>query len=635
MAMILERIHSPEDLHGLREDELLQLCDEIRSTIIDTVSQNGGHLASNLGVVELAVALHLVFHLPDDSILWDVGHQSYPHMLLTGRYEQFSTTRTEGGLSGFPSREESAYDMMTTGHASTSVSAALGIAEANYVLGKDDYSIAVIGDGALTGGLAYEGMNNAGRAKSNLIVILNDNTMSISKNVGSVARHLMYLRTRPGYLRGKRRIEKFTASLPLIGKPLLSFMKGVKSAVKKLFYDSTLFEDLGFTYYGPFDGHSLDELIRILNSAKLAKKPVLIHIVTNKGKGYKYAEQSPTAYHGISGFDVLTGEKNGSGKSFSDVFGKTLCRLAGEHPEICAITAAMKDGTSLTEFKERYKNRFFDVGIAEEHAVTFAGGMALKGALPVFAVYSTFLQRAYDELIHDVSLQKTKMILAIDRAGVVGEDGKTHNGVFDTAYLQTIPDVTLYSPSYFSELETQLDFLVSEGEGLCAIRYPRGIELAKPRYFRTSAEAYQVYGDPDAEIALVTYGRIFAFAAEARETLKQQGIPLKLIKLNRIIPIDPQAVQEAAGCRCVLFFEEAVQAGGIGEHFSYLLTAQDYQGIYRLHAISQPFIEHAPMFHSLEKLGLNTDAMRRAAEEEYHRIKAGVTIEETIGCSGF
>ncbi|WP_099204194.1 1-deoxy-D-xylulose-5-phosphate synthase [Scatolibacter rhodanostii] len=628
MSKLLEKIHSPADLRNLSENELSQLCEEIRNTIIDTVSSNGGHLASNLGVVELALSLHLVFHLPDDSIVWDVGHQSYPHKLLTGRYDQFATTRTQGGLSGFPSREESAYDILTSGHASTSVSAALGIAEANFVQGKDDFSVAVIGDGALTGGLAYEGMNNAGRAKRNLIVVLNDNTMSISKNVGSVARHLTYIRTRPSYIRIKKNLENAVMKIPLLGKYLVRILKGFKVAVKKFFYKSTLFEDMGFTYYGPFDGHSIKDLTRILESVKLVKKPVLVHVVTNKGKGYKYAEKSPSEYHGISGFDVLTGERSSSSKSFSDIFGKVLCDLAAKNDKICAITAAMQDGTGLSMFREQYKNRFFDVGIAEEHAVTFAGGMAARGALPVFAVYSTFLQRAYDQMIHDVALQNTKMILAIDRAGIVGEDGKTHQGLFDTAYLQTIPNVTLYSPSYFNELEAQLTYLVEEGEKLCAIRYPRGIELFKPKDFIPTADSYQVYGEPDAEFAIVTYGRLFSFAATAYHSLKQKGIALKIVKLNRIIPIDKQAVKEAAKCRTVFFYEEAILQGGIGEHFSYLLQKEAFIGKYRIKAIEDPFVEHAPMFYALEALGLSASSIEETIFQEYKEMKVGNKIEK-------
>lgn len=628
MASLLETIHSPKDIKELGSQELNALCEEMRRVIIDTVSANGGHLASNLGVVELTVALGLAFSPPRDTIVWDVGHQSYPYKLLTGRYPQFSTIRTEGGLAGFPCREESEYDMFTCGHSSTSISSALGVSEANYLQGKEGYVVAVIGDGALTGGLAYEGLNNAGRLHRNLIVILNDNTMSISKNVGSMARYLSHIRTKPGYIKTKNRLERSLQKLPVVGAVIAGALRRVKRAVKRLFYNSTIFEDFGFAYYGPFDGHNVKELAETLETAKLLHKPVLLHVRTYKGKGYQYAEQDPTIYHGLSGFDVTTGDTGEKSQSFSDEFGKTLCALARENPKICAITAAMQSGTGLSDFREEFRNRFFDVGISEEHAVTFAGGLAAGGMLPVFAVYSTFLQRAYDELIHDISMQNTKAILAIDRAGVVGEDGKTHQGVFDTAYLQTIPNITVYSPSYFRELRLQLTYLVEKGQGLCAIRYPRGKELYKPAYFQSTTDPTSVYGNQDAAVCLVTFGRVFSFAAECKERLEKEGIETKLIKLNRIIPIDPAAVKEACPCRHVFFFEEGIQRGGIGEHFSYLLEEQGFEGDFHLRAIEDPYIKHAPMFRSLETLGLNTEGIRQMVLDTLQKEK-GDSHEKT------
>ena len=628
MASLLETIHSPKDIKELGSQELNALCEEIRRVIIDTVSANGGHLASNLGVVELTVALGLAFSPPRDTIVWDVGHQSYPYKLLTGRYPQFSTIRTEGGLAGFPCREESEYDMFTCGHSSTSISSALGVSEANYLQGKEGYVVAVIGDGALTGGLAYEGLNNAGRLHRNLIVILNDNTMSISKNVGSMARYLSHIRTKPGYIKTKNRLERSLQKLPVVGAVIAGALRREKRAVKRLFYNSTIFEDFGFAYYGPFDGHNVKELAETLETAKLLHKPVLLHVRTYKGKGYQYAEQDPTIYHGLSGFDVTTGDTGEKSQSFSDEFGKTLCTLARENPKICAITAAMQSGTGLSDFREEFRNRFFDVGISEEHAVTFAGGLAAGGMLPVFAVYSTFLQRAYDELIHDISMQNTKAILAIDRAGVVGEDGKTHQGVFDTAYLQTIPNITVYSPSYFRELRLQLTYLVEKGQGLCAIRYPRGKELYKPAYFQSTTDPTSVYGNQDAAVCLVTFGRVFSFAAECKERLEKEGIETKLIKLNRIIPIDPAAVKEACPCRHVFFFEEGIQRGGIGEHFSYLLEEQGFEGDFHLRAIEDPYIKHAPMFRSLETLGLNTEGIRQMVLDTLQKEK-GDSHEKT------
>lgn len=628
MGKILESLHSPQDLGKLSEAELQALCDEIRETVIQTVSDNGGHLASNLGVVELTVALALAFDLPRDTIIWDVGHQSYPYKLLTGRYKRFSSIRKENGLSGFPCREESQYDKFTSGHSSTSISSALGISEANHLQNRDGFVVAVIGDGALTGGLAYEGLNNAGRLHRNLIVILNDNNMSISKNVGSMARYLTYIRTKPGYIKIKNNLESSLQKFPVLGKGIAYGLKRIKRTLKKVFYNSTIFEDFGFAYYGPFDGHNIRELRETLESAKLIQKPVLLHIRTYKGKGYQYAEQDPSIYHGLSGFDVTTGETGARSKSFSDVFGETMCSLAEENDRLCAITAAMQDGTGLAEFRERFRSRFYDVGISEEHAVTFAGGLAVGGMLPVFAVYSTFLQRSYDQLIHDVSLQDSKIILAVDRAGVVGEDGKTHQGVFDAAYLQTIPNATVYSPCYFEELQVQLEYLVKEGAGLCAVRYPRGKELYKPQGFYASAEPYVVAGNPGADLCIVTFGRLFSFAAEAVRRLEASGIPVKLLKMNRIIPIDPRAVQAAAVCGTVFFFEEGIKRGGIGEHFSYLLHQEGFNGRYHLRAIENAYIEQAPMFRSLEKLGLNAEGIESMVRENLRAGKGMDTSEK-------
>lgn len=631
MGILLDKIHSPEDLKGLSRQELDKLCEEIRETIIRTVSDNGGHLASNLGVVELSVALGLVFQPERDAIVWDVGHQSYPYKLLTGRYEAFHTLRQEGGLSGFPNREESPCDRFTSGHSSTSISSALGLSEANYLQMKEGHVVAVIGDGALTGGLAFEGLNNAGQLRRNLIVILNDNTMSISKNVGSLARYLSHMRTRPGYIKAKSSVEDVLRHLPLIGRPIAVLIRRLKRNLKKLLYSSNVFSDLGFAYYGPFDGHNIRELTETLESAKLLHKPVLLHVRTYKGKGYQYAEQSPTLYHGLSGFDVDTGATGEKAQTFSDVFGETLCKLAEKDSRICAVTAAMAEGTGLSEFRQRFRSRFYDVGIAEEHAVTFAGGLAAGGMLPVFAVYSTFLQRGYDQLIHDVALQNTQVLLGIDRAGVVGEDGKTHQGLFDAAFLQAVPGTVLFSPAYFQELREQLSALVHNGPGLCAIRYPRGKELYKPPWFRGTTEAFSVYGE--GPVCLVTYGRIFSFAAEAAERLEKRGQPVKLLKLNRIIPIDPAAVVIAGACRQVFFFEEGVRQGGIGEHFGSMLLEAGYAGGYTLKAIDDPFVAHAPMFRALERLGLSASGIEGTVLE-YFEKEAAAHAQKEAGSAG-
>lgn len=617
MGKLLEKIRSPRDLRQLSRPELDSLCEEMREAIIRTVSDNGGHLASNLGVVELTVALGLVFSPPEDALVWDVGHQSYPYKLLTGRYNEFSTLRREGGLSGFPNREESPYDSFTSGHSSASISSALGLSEACRLQSKDGYVVAVIGDGALTGGLSFEGLNNAGQHRRNLIVILNDNTMSISKNVGSLARYLTYMRTKPGYIKAKSSVEDALGHLPLVGKPIARLMRRVKSNIKKILYNSTIFSDLGFAYYGPFDGHNIKELSETFEAAKLVRKPVLIHVRTYKGKGYQYAEQSPTLYHGISSFDVDTGDPGERAQSFSDVFGRTLCQLAREDDRICAITAAMAEGTGLAGFRQQFKGRFYDVGIAEEHAVTFSGGLAVGGMLPVFAVYSTFLQRSYDQLIHDVAMQKIKILLAIDRAGIVGEDGMTHQGLFDVAFLRTVPGVTLYSPTYFQELREQLAYLAKYGSGICAVRYPRGREMYKPSYFQSATEPFSVYGPPEAETCIVTYGRLFSFATEAADKLKACGTDVKLLKLNQVIPIECAAVREAISCRQVFFFEEGIRQGGAGEHFASLLLEEGFAGKYVLRAIDQPFVKHAPMFRALETLGLNAEGIMKTVLENF------------------
>ena len=629
MGNLLEKIHSPEDLKGMGRQELEQLCDEMRELIIHTVSGNGGHLASNLGVVELAVALGVAFQPPQDAIVWDVGHQSYPYKLLTGRYQDFHTLRQEGGLSGFPCREESVYDSFTSGHSSTSISSALGLSEAGHQQGKDGHVVAVIGDGALTGGLAFEGLNNAGQLHRNLIVILNDNTMSISKNVGSLARYLSHMRTQPGYIKAKSSVEDALRRLPLIGKPVADLMRRIKRSLKRILYSSNVFSDLGFAYYGPFDGHNIRELTDILQAAKLLRKPVLLHVRTYKGKGYQYAEQSPTLYHGLSGFDVDTGETGEQAQSFSDVFGSTLCELAGKNEKLCAVTAAMAEGTCLSEFRRQFRSRFYDVGIAEGHAVTFAGGLAAGGMLPVFAVYSTFLQRGYDQLIHDVSLQNTKILLAIDRAGVVGEDGKTHQGLFDAAFLQTVPKVTLYSPTYFQELRKQLALLSDSGHGICAIRYPRGKELYRPKGFHGSTQAFDLWGESQAKICVVTYGRLFSFAAEALERLRKRNVLVKLIKLNRIIPLDQEAVKAALSCRWTFFFEEGIRKGGIGERFGCELLESGYQGRYILRAVDDPFIAHAPMFRALERLGFSAVGMEKTVLETLEKEAADSAKKET------
>ena len=615
MGALLQNIKAPNDVKKLADAELPALCEELREKIIDTVADNGGHLASNLGVVELTVALHRVFTLPQDSIVWDVGHQSYAHKLLTGRADVFSTLRQEGGLSGFPSRAESECDPFTTGHSSASISSALGLSVAKSLSGAPGHVIAVIGDGALTGGLAYEGLNNAGRLKRNLIVILNDNAMSISKNVGSMARYLSYVRAKPGYLNAKDSIEGALRRVPKVGEAMASGVRRVKNVIKKNIFNTTIFQDMGFGYYGPFDGHDLKELISVLTMAKSIDKPVLIHIRTYKGRGYKYAENDPGMYHGLPAFDREKGAGEAGAQGFSQAFGETMCALAAANDKVCAVTAAMESGTGLSAFREKYRNRFFDVGIAEEHAVTFCAGLARGGMVPVFAVYSTFLQRAYDQLIHDAALQKLKVILAIDRAGVVGEDGRTHQGVFDVAFLHTVPNIHVYAPTYYDELSDNLSDCIEGEDRLYAVRYPRGKELFRPAGYKLSGRPFGVYGSTESQVAVVTYGRLFSFAYEAMQTLAESGVKCKIVKLNRIIPLDPEVVQLLLNCKTIFFFEEGVHAGGVAECLGSALVEAGFSGRYVMRCIEDGFIRHAPMFRILEHLGLDRAGMLRTIRE--------------------
>lgn len=608
MDGILNGINFPEDLNGLTFEQLDALCSEIRGLIIKTVSSNGGHLASNLGTVELTIALLKVFGSHDDKIVWDVGHQAYTYKILTGRKDRISTIRTEGGLSGFPSRSESKYDPLNTGHSSTSISAALGIAEAKELSGEKGSVVAVIGDGALTGGLAFEGLNNAGRFKKNFIVVLNDNKMSISRNVGSMARYLAHIRTKPSYFKIKGGIENTLGRIPAVGSHLNRSILKLKSALKQAMYGNTIFEDMGFYYYGPFDGHDIRRLTEVFNNVKNIKHPVLLHVLTQKGRGYSFAEKNPGAFHGVPKFNIETGKAVKTGNNFSAVFGKYLCELAENDKRICAVTAAMKSGTGLEHFAHMFPERFFDVGIEEEHALTFSGGLASGGMLPVFAVYSSFLQRGYDQMIHDIALQKVKVVLAVDRAGIVGEDGMTHQGIFDAALLNTVPGAAVFSPSYYDELRFYIRKAIYDCAGLTAVRYPRGGEPKRPPDFYSSYNNFDFYGNNNPEIVIVTYGRLFAYACAARRILSLKGINLGVIKLNRIVPIDKAAVEIVLKAKKVFFFEEGIMSGGIGEHFGFLLEESGFGGKYFLRAIKD-FVAHAKMEKALEKLGLDEKGM--------------------------
>ena len=615
MKRSLEQIHSPEDIRKMTPAELEELCASLRKTLVQTVSKTGGHLSSNLGVVELTVALHKMFDTPRDRIVWDVGHQCYTHKLLTGRYGRFDTLRQTGGISGFPKPEESEYDTFIACHSSTAVSAATGMAKAKTLSGDGGYVVAVLGDGALTGGLAYEGLSNAGRSSDRLIVVLNDNRMSISKNVGFVARHLATLRSRPRYVRFKMGISSLIAHIPLIGKAIQRFIVWVKSRLKNaMYHSSTLFEEMGFYYLGPVDGHNLHDLTASLQTAKNLSRPVLLHVETVKGKGYGFAAQNPDTYHGVSGFDIETGKTPPSSKSFSSTMADGLCRLAQEDLRICAITAAMKSGTCLTKFAERFPVRFFDVGIAEEHAVTFASGLATGGMLPVFAVYSTFLQRCYDQILNDTSIMNNHIVLAVDRAGIVPDDGETHQGVFDVPFLTTIPHVTIYSPSTFAELDISLKQALYDAAGIAVVRYPKGGELPGCEGFQPDYKPYTHLKNGKARILLMTYGRLFSYALIAARELSEEGMPVSLLKLTRIWPLPEECVAIAAEYDWVFFFEEGSRQGGIGQHLQSRLLESGFRGEFRLKAIDG-FVPACSVSAGFRRTGLDVDGMIEAVRE--------------------
>ena len=612
----LNKINSPKDIKSFDIKTLRELCAELRSVMINTISKTGGHLASNLGVVELTVALHRVFDTPHDQFVWDVGHQCYAHKLLTGRASRFHSLRKDGGLSGFPSPKESEHDSFMVGHSSTSISAANGLAKAKSLLGKGGTVVAIIGDGALTGGLAYEGLSNAGRSKDRLIVVLNDNGMSISRNVGFIARHLAALRARPRYVRAKMMFSNLLSSIPVIGPPIRNGLFYIKTEIKKLIYSrSSFFEEMGFNYIGPLDGHNLEDLIHGLQAAKKLDRPVLLHVATIKGKGCEFAEKNPDIYHGVSNFDTETGDRLPDPETFSSVFGREICKLAAEDERICAITAAMKSGTGLVEFGKRFPKRCFDVGIAEGHAVTFSAGLARNEAIPVFAVYSTFLQRSYDQILNDAAIAGEHIVLAVDRAGVVGEDGETHQGIFDAAFLNTIPNATVYSPSCFEELRINLRQAIYDVSGVAAVRYPRGSEPDGLKYYQPDYKDYTLFRQDGSEILLVTYGRIFANVRKAANILKGMGIPVSVLKLTRIKPIDSECATLAADFQSIYFFEEGIRWGGIGESFGSMLIENGFSGRFKLTAI-QDFIPTCSVQTGLRSVGLDTDSIVRLISKD-------------------
>lgn len=578
MANFLDRVNSPDDIKKLSLDELNEFADEIRKFLIDKVSKTGGHLASNLGVVELTIALHRVFNSPSDKIVWDVGHQSYVHKIITGRKDQFDTLRKLGGLSGFPKANESDHDAFNTGHSSTSISAALGIAKARDLKKETSSVIAVIGDGAMTGGMAFEALNNAGRFPNNFIVILNDNEMSISKNVGGLSKYLSKIRTEPFYFKVKEDIDVMLNKIPAIGKSAAKALGRVKGSIKYMIMPGIIFEELGFKYLGPVDGHNIAEIEKLLTIAKTIKGPVLIHACTQKGKGYTYAEENPHVFHGIAPFEIETGEviaNNGPG--YSEIFGRELSKIAKSDESVVAISAAMPHGTGLELFSKKFPDRFFDVGIAEQHAVTFAAGLARNGIKPVVALYSSFLQRAYDQVIHDVAIQKLHVVFAIDRAGIVGEDGETHQGIYDISFLSHIPNMTILAPCDYTEFALMLKYAVEEHNGPIAIRYPRGrgtdrLVDSQPIKF---GKAMLVREGSDITIAAV--GNKMETALKVADMLENMDISCDIIYSRFIKPIDEKLLLNSAiKTRRVITIEDNAIAGGFG---SRVLETMNQKGI--------------------------------------------------------
>ncbi len=613
----LSSIKSPADVKKLNDEQLTVLASEMRDLMIRTVADHGGHLSSNLGVVELTIALHRVFRSPEDKIIWDVGHQCYAHKMLTGRAEQFGTLRAPGGISGFTRRSESEHDIFSGGHSSVALSAAYGIAAANKLKKSKNYTVAVVGDGAFTGGMVYEALNNAGHSGTGtkLIVVLNDNEMSISKNVGALAKYFAAIRANPRYFRLKARTEDVLNHIPVIGRRLAKILFNLKTSLKNRIYKSTMFEDMGFRYMGPINGHSIPHLTDALRGAVEANYPVLLHINTVKGKGYDPAELEPERFHGISAFNIETGEKKLSEKSFSDAFGAFLCAAAEKDKRICAITAAMSLGTGLEGFRKAFPNRFFDVGIAEQHAVTFAAGLARGGMIPVAAVYSTFLQRAYDQIIHDCAMQQLKVVLAVDRAGFVGDDGESHHGLFDAAFLNSIPDITVFAPSTFRELENSFYKAIYKTEGSAAVRYPRGVEPELAGAYEYTGEDWQCFGEADANVSIVTYGRCFAEALKAMELLAGEGIAAKVVKLTRIKPVPKEAVRCAMQAENVFFFEEGQKFGGIGETFADKLFKYGYRGAYTPTAVQGQFAAQTTVAGLLQLYKLDAAGMADTVKE--------------------
>ncbi|HAE80664.1 MAG: 1-deoxy-D-xylulose-5-phosphate synthase [Clostridium sp.] len=617
--MILDRINGPEDVKKLRGEELSQLAEEIRTFLIEKISMTGGHLASNLGVVELTIALFRAFSLPEDKIVWDVGHQSYTHKILSGRKDGFDALRQYGGMSGFPKRAESSCDAFDTGHSSTSISAGLGIAQGRDLMRENYKVVSVIGDGALTGGMAYEALNNAGRMKTNFIIVLNDNNMSISENVGGMSTYLSNLRADEGYNLLKKAVSDSLSNIPLVGDRMVNTLLRTKNSIKQFLIPGMLFENMGLTYLGPVDGHDIRKLERIFREAQKIDRAVLIHVITRKGKGYAPAEKNPAAFHGVGPFCIETGElkKSSENPSYTEVFSRELCRLAAKDERIVALTAAMPDGTGLSRFARRFPKRFFDVGIAEQHAVTSAAGMAAAGLRPVVAVYSSFLQRAYDQIVHDVCLQNLPVVFCIDRAGLVGSDGETHQGIFDLTYLSSIPSMTVMAPKNMWELRDMMRFALSLGSP-AAIRYPRGEAYRGLRDHRAVVEygkSEMLYEEKD--LALVAFGSMVSCAEHIRAKVRKEGKACTLVNGRFVKPIDYGMLDRLAQDHSVIVtLEENVLRGGAGEEITAYIHSH-YPEI-RVVNIGLPdtYVEHGNVSVLRKALGIDSDSIIERLRKE-------------------
>ena len=612
----LDKINSPEDLKKLSIKEKKVLAEEIREYLLEITSNNGGHIASNLGVVELTIALLSVFNMPEDKVVWDVGHQCYVYKILTGRKDKLKTLRQLDGLSGFPKTKESVYDSFNTGHSSTSISAATGMARARDIKGEHNRVIAVIGDGALTGGMALEALNDAGSSDLDLTVILNDNEMSISKNVGGIPLLLGHLRTKKLYVKINSKIKFFFQKIPIIGKCLIYITHGIKELLKRIFIKNMFFEDIGFTYFGPFNGHDIKTLEDILENSKKVKGPVLIHIITKKGKGYEFAEKNPNKFHGIGPYDIKTGEtKKKKSMDYSKVFGKKLVSLARKNDKIIAITAAMTDGTGLTEFSKEFSDRFFDVGITEQHALTFAAGLAKEGLISVVAIYSSFLQRAYDQIIHDICLQNLHVVICIDRAGIVGNDGETHHGIFDLSFLSSIPNMTILAPANFKELEKMLEFACSY-KGPIAIRYPRGGEEAQEipvSKIELGKSNIVIKGN---DLTILAIGNEVSKAIKLSELLKEDGISSEVINVRFLKPLDEKTILKSIEkTKKVITIEDNILKGGLSDSVLELINNNKLEINIKSFGYDDIFATHGSVSELEKKYKLDLDSIYKETKK--------------------